>query len=221
MIIMADKNTILSPRAKRYQELDRLAYELGPNMDDVRLFSLKFEEIGYVLGMAHLYMLARLGAISTEMGAKIKRKYILRAEKIHNELKFARFMYHRQLVNTLTYSKNMNQLTSLLKEGSVEALPKALEMIDHLSGSYIFTKLYHGVVKCGDYEAAIAEVTSEPDRQMELKGALEKLLAEITSGVLPSVFEELTEDDVKELSLRIPPKEITGCNIPKELLLKP
>lgn len=211
----------LSARAERFAELDRIAYEEGPKMDDVKLFSLKFEEIGYVLGMAHLYMLARMGAVSVETGAKIKRRYILRAEKIHNEIKNARFMYHRQLVNTLTYSKNMNQLTALLKEGSAEALPKALEIIDHLSGSYIFTKLYHGVVKNGDYEAAIAEVTSEPDRQAELKGAFESLLREITSGVLPSTFEELTEEDIKELASRIPTKEIIGSNIPQELLLKP
>ncbi len=211
----------LSVRAERFAELDRTAYEDGPNIDDEKLFSLKFEEIGYVLGMAHLYMLARMGVISAKTGAKIKRKYILRAEKIHNELKFARYMYHRQLVNTLTYSKNMNQLTALLKEGSADALPKALEIIDSLSGSYIFTKLYHGVVKNGDYEAAIAEVTSEPDRQKELKDAFEGLLSEITSGVLPSTFEELSEDDIKELASRIPTKEIIGSNIPQELLLKP
>ncbi len=211
----------LSARAERFAELDHIALKYGPNIDDVKLFSLKFEEIGYVLGMAHLYMLARMGVISAKTGAKIKRRYILRAEKIHNELKNARFMYHRQLVNTLTYSKNMNQLTALLKEGSADALPKALEIIDHLSGSYIFTKLYHGVVKCGDYEAAIAEVAGEPDYQAELKGAFESLLREITSGVLPSTFEELTEDDLKELANRIPTKEITGSNIPETLQLKP
>lgn len=211
----------LSARAERFAELDRIAYEDGPNIDDEKLFSLKFEEIGYVLGMAHLYMLARMGVISAKTGAKIKRKYILRAERIHNELINARYMYHRQLVNTLTYSKNMNRLTALLKEGSAEALPKALEIIDSLSGSYIFTKLYHGVVKCGDYEAAIAEVTSEPDRQAELKCAFNRLLGEITTDVLPSTFRELSEDDLKELASRIPTKEIIGSNIPQELLLKP
>lgn len=212
----------LSARAERVAELDRIANSKeGPNIDDKKLFSLKFEEIGYVLSMAHLYMLARMGVISAKTGAKIKRKYILRAEKIHNELKFARYMYQRQLVNTLTYSKNMNQLTALLNEGSAEALPKALEIIDHLSGSYIFTQLYHGVVKCGDYEAAIAEVTSEPDRQTELKGAFESLLREITSGVPPSTFEELTEEDIKLLASRIPAREIYDSNIPEELLLKP
>ena len=211
----------LSARAQRFQELDRLAYDMGPNMDDIKLFSLRFEEMSYVLSMAHLYMLARMGAVSAAKGAELKRKYILRTDKIHNELINARYMYHKELVNTLTYSKNMNQLTELINKGSAEALPKALEIIDHLSGSYIFTKLYYNAVKGGDYEAAIAEVTSEPDRQAELKSAFERLLSEITNDRLPSTFEELTDEELKVLASRIPQKEIIGSNIPEELLLKP
>lgn len=211
----------LSARAKRFQELDRIAYDMGPNMDDIKLFSLRFEEMSYVLGMAHLYMLARMGAVSAAKGAELKRKYILRTDKIHNELINARYMYHKELVNTLTYSKNMNQLTELINKGSAEALPKALEIIDHLSGSYIFTKLYYNAVKGGDYEAAIAGVTSEPDRQAELKSAFERLLSEITNDRLPSTFEELTDEELKVLASRIPQKEIIGSNIPEELLLKP
>ena len=211
----------LSARAQRFQELDRLAYDMGPNMDDIKLFSLRFEEMSYVLSMAHLYMLARMGAVSAAKGAELKRKYILRTDKIHNELINARYMYHKELVNTLTYSKNMNQLTELINKGSAEALPKALEIIDHLSGAYIFTKLYYNAVKGGDYEAAIAEVTSEPDRQAELKSAFERLLSEITNDRLPSTFEELTDEDLKVLASRIPQKEIIGSNIPDELLLKP
>ena len=211
----------LSARAQRFQELDRLAYDMGPNMDDIKLFSLRFEEMSYVLSMAHLYMLARMGAVSAAKGAELKRKYILRTDKIHNELINARYMYHKELVNTLTYSKNMNQLTELINKGSAEALPKALEIIDHLSGAYIFTKLYYNAVKGGDYEAAIAEVTSEPDRQAELKSAFERLRSEITNDRLPSTFEELTDEDLKVLASRIPQKEIIGSNIPDELLLKP
>jgi hypothetical protein len=211
----------LSARAQRFQELDRIAYDMGPNMDDIKLFSLRFEEMSYVLSMAHLYMLARMGAVSAAKGAELKRKYILRTDKIHNELINARYMYHKELVNTLTYSKNMNQLTELINKGSAEALPKALEIIDHLSGSYIFTKLYYNAVKGGDYEAAIAEVTSEPDRQAELKSAFERLLSEITNDRLPSTFEELTDEELKVLASRIPQKEIIGSNIPDELLLKP
>lgn len=211
----------LSARAQRFQELDRLAYDMGPNMDDIKLFSLRFEEMSYVLSMAHLYMLARMGAVSAAKGAELKRKYILRTDKIHNELINARYMYHKELVNTLTYSKNMNQLTELINKGSAEALPKALEIIDHLSGAYIFTKLYYNAVKGGDYEAAIAEVTSEPDRQAELKSAFERLLSEITNDRLPSTFEELTDEELKVLASRIPQKEIIGSNIPDELLLKP
>lgn len=218
---MPNEEQQLSPRAKRYQELDRLAYELGPNMDDTMLFSLRFEEISYVIGMAHLYMLARLGAVSPEMGAKIKRKYILRAERIHTELINARYMYHRQLVNTLTFSKDMNKLTELINNKSADALPKALEIIDQLSGSYIFSKLYYNAVKGGDYEEAIVEVTEEPDRQAELKKTFERLLSEISNDILPSAFRELTEEDLKVLANRIPPREIEGSNIPKELLLKP
>lgn len=219
---MVKESTVeLSPRAKRYQELDRLAYELGPNMDDTMLFSLRFEEISYVIGMAHLYMLARMGAVSPEMGAKIKRKYILRAERIHTELINARYMYHRQLVNTLTFSKDMNKLTELINNKSAEALPKALEIIDQLSGAYIFSKLYYNAVKGGDYEVAIAEVTEEPDRQAELKKTFERLLSEISNDILPSAFRELTEEDLKVLANRIPPREIEGSSIPKELLLKP
>lgn len=218
---MPNEEQQLSPRAKRYQELDRLAYELGPNMDDTTLFSLRFEEISYVIGMAHLYMLARMGAVSPEMGAKIKRKYILRAERIHTELINARYMYHRQLVNTLTFSKDMNKLTELINNKSAEALPKALEIIDQLSDSYIFSKLYYNAVKGGDYEVAIADVTEEPDRQAELKKTFERLLSEISNDILPSAFRELTEEDLKVLVNRIPPREIEGSNIPKELLLKP
>ncbi len=217
----AEKQHVLSARAQRFQELDRLAYDMGPNMDDINLFSLRFEEIGYVIGMAHLYMLARMGAVSADMGAKIKRRYILRAEKIHNELVNARYMYQRQLSNTLTYTKDMNILTELINKGSAEALPKALEIIDMLSGSYIFTKLYYNVVRCGDYEAAISEVTSEPGRQAELKSAFERLLSEITNDRLPSTFEELTDEELKVLASRIPRKEIIGSNIPDELRLKP
>lgn len=211
----------LSARAQRFQELDRIAYDMGPNMDDIKLFSLKFEEMSYVISMAHLYMLARMGAVSAAKGAELKRKYILRTDKIHNELINARYMYHKELVNTLTYSKNMNQLTELINKGSAEVLPKALEIIDHLSGSYIFTKLYYNAVKGGDYEAAIAGVTSEPDRQAELKSAFERLLSEITNDRLPSTFAELTDEDLKVLASRIPQKEIIGSNIPDELLLKP
>lgn len=214
-------NTEISLRAKHYQELDRFAYELGPNMDDMKLFSLKFEDISYVLGMAHLYMLARLGAVSAEMGAKIKRKYILRTERIHTELINARYMYHRQLVNTLTFSKDMNRLTELINLRSSDALPKALEIIDSLSTSYIFSKLYYNAIKGGDYEEAMVEVTTEPDRQQELKKAFERFLSEITNDRLPCIFEELTEEDLKVLSNRIPPREIVDSNIPKELLLMP
>ena len=215
------ENLKLSPRAMRYQELDRLAYDLGPSMDDKLLFSLRFEEISYVLGMAHLYMLARLGAISAEMGAKIKRQYILRAEKIHSELINARYMYQRQITNTIIFSKDMNRLTELLKAGSAEALPKALEIIDSLSGSYIFTKIYYNVLKCGDYKEAVKHVCEEPDRQAQLVECFERLLAEVTNGKLPGTFKELTEDELRVLASRIPQKETQGSMIPKELLLKP
>lgn len=212
---------ILTPRAKRYAELDRLAYELGPNMDDKILFSMRFEEISYVISMSHLYMLARMGAVSPKAGVEVKRRYILRTEQIRTQLINSRYMYHRQLVNTLTFSKDMNRLTELINLKSADALPKALEIIDELSGSYIFSKLYYNAVKGGDYEEAIAEVTAKPDRQQELKKTFERLLSEITNDRLPSTFEELTEEDLKVLSNRIPPREIEGSNIPKELLLKP
>lgn len=211
----------LSKRAKRYQELDHMAYDRGPNMDDKLLFSLRFEEMSYVLSMAHLYMLARLGAVSADMGAKIKRRYILRTEHIHNELINTRYMYQRQIANSIIFSKDMNKLTALLKEGSAEALPKALEIIDSLSGSYIFTKIYYNAVHCGKYTEAVKCVTEEPDRQVELIKCFERMLSEITSGKLPGTFKELTEDELRVLASRIPAKEAYDSSIPKELLLKP
>lgn len=219
--MVKEPNQELSPRAKRYQELDRLAFELGPAMDEVRLFSLKFEEISYVLGMAYLYMLARLGAISPETGAKIKRQFILRTERIHNGLIIARYMYHRQQVNTITYSKDMNELTHLINSGSPVAFPKALEIIDTLSGSYIFSTLYNHSMRNMDLDQYISETEISIESKEKLQAVLSKLLNEMERDALPDVLAELTEEDLRELSNRIPTKEIKDSNIPKELLLKP
>ena len=221
MIQTPHKNQELSPRAKQYQELDRLAFEFGPNMDDKKLFSLKFEEMSYVLSMAHLYTLARLGAVSAEQGAKIKRRYILRAEHIHNSLVIARYMYQRQLVNTITYSKDMNDLAELLRNGSSVALPKALEVIDSLSGSYIFSVLYDHAMRDTDIDSCIDEVTADEDGREKLKDALCRFLSEMEKETLPSVFSELTQEDIKFLASRIPTREIWDSKIPEELLLKP
>lgn len=219
---MAKESTVeLSPRAKRYQELDRLAFELGPNMDDKKLFSLKFEEMSYVLGMAHLYMLARLGSVTPDMGAKIKRRYILRTEHIHNDLVHARYMYHRQLVNTITHSKDMNDLAELLRNSSPVALPKALEIIDSLSGSYIVSVLYDHAQRDTDIDSCIEEVTADENSREKLKDALARLLSEIEKESLPAVFSELSHEDIKLLASRIPAREIYDSNIPEELLLKP
>lgn len=219
---MVKESTVeLSSRAKRYQELDRLAFEWGPNMEDKKLFSLKFEEMGYVLSMAHLYMLARLGAISPEQGAQIKRRYILRTEHIHNGLVIARYMYQRQLTNTITYSKDINDLAELLRSGSHVALPKALEIIDSLSGSYIVSVLYDHAQRDTDIDSCIEEVTADENSREKLKDALARLLSEIEKESLPAVFSELSNEDIKLLASRIPAREIYDSNIPEELLLKP
>lgn len=211
----------LSARAERYAELDRLANELGPNMDDKKLFSLKFEEMSYVLSMAHLYMLARMGWVSKDIGAKIKRKYILRTEHIHNDLVHARYMYHRMLVNTITYTKDMNDLAELLRSGSPVALPKALEIIDELSGSYIFSVLYDHSTRNTDIDECIDEVTPDEGSREKLKDVLCRLLGEIEKESLPAVFSELSNEDIKLLASRIPAREIYDSNIPEDLLLKP
>lgn len=218
---MTETKHELSARAERYAELDRLANELGPNMDDKRLFSLKFEEMSYVLSMAHLYMLARMGWVSKDIGAKIKRKYILRTEHIHNDLVHARYMYHRQLINTITYTKDMNDLAELLRSGSPVALPKALEIIDELSGSYILSVLYDHAARNTDIDECINEVVADEDSREKLKVALCRFLGEIDRDYLPSVFAELGSEELKELANRIPTREIYDSNIPKELLLKP
>ena len=193
-----------------------MAYEWGANPDEVKLFSLNFEEQAYVLSMSNLYMLYRLGAVDTERCKKVKRKVVRETEHIHNGLVFARTMYHRYIVCTLKYYEDKKKLYELLKSGDGnEALKLALALIDTLSSEYIFGKIYERVMDSGGNVDVPETVDVAP---ADMEKLIIKLMDELNGDELPVCFDVLSEDDEKYIGSFLPPREALDYDIPREMI---
>lgn len=216
----------MTAAAKRFMELDRLAFDfVRVDTDIKKLSSLNFEEHAYVMSMAYLYAMYRLGALSKESCIEVKRRRMRECRRIHNSLVFTRHLQSRWLLCTKVYYREKGELVSMLRRKDPEALNKALELIDILSGEYIYTKLYERADTPDKqivlFDELINEAADEAeydgDRE-ELKQLVGKIIEEMESGALPECFECLTEDEEKRIAASLPPKEHLTEDVIKELM---
>lgn len=204
----------MTAEAKRFEALDRLAYDFSRVQTDInKLCSLNFEEHAYVMSMAYLYTMHRLGRLSADFCKKVKQKLIRECQHIHASYEFARHLQKRWVICTKTYAEDKKELVSMLRRKDPKALRKALQIIDLLSGEYIYTRLAD---KAGDwneqidlFEEVVDEVADEEeyDDKEELKLVIAKIIEALESGEITSPAEYMTEAEIEELLRNIPEKE--------------
>ena len=206
--------THLTAAAQRFKELDRLAFDFGRVQGDmISLSSLPPEEHAYVISMAYLYAVYRLGAVSKKRCMDIKKQKIKEVTQIHNAMLYQRHMHQRWLACTKEFYKDYKELTDLIKKSDPQALRKALELVDMLSSQYVYTKLY----KTADtfdmqeilFEELIDEVIEEgtdESKRRELKRLVAMVFEAYETDELPAFLQEVTDEEMKELTADIPQK---------------
>lgn len=206
---------ILTAEAKRYLELDRLAYDFVTVDNDIKkLSSLNFEEHAYVMSMAYLYTMYRLGALSKESCKEIKRKRMKECQSIHNSYMFQRHLHKRWVLCTKEYAEEKKELISMVKRKDPRSLQKALQLIDVLSGAYIYSGLYERVDDADKqtqlFEEIIDEATDEYDSDEDrerLKQLIGQLIEGIEGGEIDSPSERMTEEEKQQILENFPEKE--------------
>lgn len=217
----------LTAAAQRFKELDRLAFDFGRVQDDmIHLCSLQPEEHAYVMSMAYLYTMYRLGAVSKPRCIEIKKRKIKEVTQIHNSLLYQRHMHRRWIECTKEFYKDYKELTDLIKKSDPQALRKALELVDMLSNQYVYTKLYQ-VANTFDmqevlFEELIDEVIAEgtdESKRRELKRLVAMVFEAFEEDELPAFLQEITAAEMKEISEDIPEKkEYVTEEVIKELM---
>ncbi len=197
----------LTVRGQRYEELDSLAFEIGPTMDEKKLSSLPFEEQTYVLSMAHLYMLHKMGLVTLSVAQSIKKRNIKRCERIRKGMLYARYLKQKELICTKGLYKEYTELVRLLKEKSSKALNKALEIIDSISGMYVLSKIYTSEAESpGRMIADIEDVFDEQSAD-KAQRFIEDLMKELQSEEMDEFFSVLDDKDVEFLINRLPERD--------------
>lgn len=228
MVEATEKNSQIkmTEAAKRYEELDRLAFDfVKVDTDVLKLGSLNFEEHAYVMSMAHLYALHRLGYLSASGCREVKKRRIKECQKIHNALMYTRHLQARWVLCTKVYYERHRELVELVKGRNPLALKKALELIDILSGQYIYSKLYAKTraadVQTEMFEELIDETCDEYEyegEREEIKALIARIIEEYESGNMCAVFEGMTEEEEKKILRSLPPKEQLTEEVLKELM---
>lgn len=200
--------------AVRFENYDRLAFDFSRVQTDIKkLGSLNFEEHAYVMSMAYLYTMHQLGKLSTDFCKKVKQQRIKECRSIHNSYEYTRHLHERWVLCTKVFAEEKKELVSMLRRKDPNALRKALQIIDLLSGEYIYTRLAD---KAGDWndqivflEDVVEEVADETeyDDREGLKQVVYKIIEALECGELIAPTEYMKESEIDELMRNIPPKE--------------
>jgi hypothetical protein len=214
----------LTDAAEHFKELDRFAYDFGRVQDDmIKLNSLPPEEHSYVMCMAYLYASYRLGNVSKERCVEIKKQKMKECRDIHNAMVYARHLHARWTLCTKVYHEKYKELAELIKNRDPQTLRKALELIDILSDSYIYSKLYdksrdpnEQMIILEDIADEVLDERAELDRK-EIKRIISLLLDEFEGGKLPVYLTDLTEETMESIHLQLPERQLLTEEILKEL----
>lgn len=208
--------THLTAAAQRFKELDQLAFDFGRVQGDmIALSSLPPEEHAYVMSMAYLYTIYRLGGASKQCCMDIKKQKMKEVTRIHNAMLYHRHMHQRWLTCTKEFYKDYKELTDFIKKSDPKALRKALELVDMLSNQYVYSRLY--ALTADDWNVqvdAIENIAEEimdenaPElKRRELKRLISSVFEAFESDELPAFLQEPTEEEMKELSENLPEKK--------------
>lgn len=205
----------MTQAAKRFKELDRLAFDFGRvEGDDLKIKSLSPEEHAYVMSMGYLYAMYRLGAVSKQRCIEIKRRMIKECADIHNAMVCARHLHLRWVLCTKVYYKEHKELAEMVRNSDPRALGKALELLDMLSSSYIYTKLYQKTDTFDKQEILFDDILKEAaedilhseDDRAELKKVVALIIEEFSNNHTPNFFTNMTDEDIKFLLRGLPEK---------------
>lgn len=211
----AERNVVhQTAEAKRFEYLDRLAFDFARVQTDVnKLSSLNFEEHAYVMSMAYLYTIHLLGRLSVESCKKVKERRIKECRQIHNSYEFTRHLHKRWVLCTKNYALEKQELVEMLKEKNPAALRKALQIIDLLSGEYIYTRLADKVYDWNEQIVFVENVVDEVCDETEyedregLKQVVYKIIDALESGELIAPAEYMDESELCSLVGEIPLRE--------------
>lgn len=220
-------DTHLTAAAQRFKELDRLAYEFSSS-DDVMLSlcSLPPEEHSYVMSMAALYTMWRLGEVSIQRCIEIKKNKIKEVTQIHNAMLYQRHMHRRWIECTKKFYKEHRELTDLIKKSDPQTLKKALELVDILSGHNVYSRLYQKADTFDMQEVLFEELIDEvieentdESKRRELKRLIAMVFEAFEADELPAFLREVTKDEMKELiEESFPQREHITEDVIKELM---
>lgn len=204
----------ITEEALKFEALDRLAFDFSRVHDIKMLASLNFEEHAYVMSMAYLYTMHRLGSLSTEYCKKVKRLRIKECHSIHNSYEFARHLQERWVLCTKKYAAEKRELVRMVKEKDPRALIKALEVIDLLTDEYVYTKLAGNLENWNDEIVFLEDVADETisesgydDNRQALKAVMYRIIDALESGEIVSPEEYMTPEEIDGIVGNIPQKE--------------
>lgn len=218
----------LTAAAQRFKELDRLAFDFGRVEGDlIALCSLPSEEHAYVMSMAYLYTMYRLGYVTKKRCVDIKKIKIKEVTQIHNAMLYQRHMHRRWIECTKEFYKDYKELTDLIKKSDPQALRKSLELVDMLSNQYVYSRLYSlqaddwniQVETLEDIAEELIEENSWEHKRREFKRLIGSLFEAFESDELPAFLQDMTPAELKEISEDIPEKkEYVTEEVIKELM---
>ncbi len=209
------QDTQLTAAAQKFKELDRIAFDFGRVQDDmITLSSLPPEEHAYVMSMANLYTMYRLGYVTKQRCIEIKKQKIKEVTQIHNAMLYQRHMHQRWLTCTKEFYKDYRELTELIKKSDPQALRKAVELVDMLSSQYVYTRLYQTADTFDMQEILFEELIDEvivegtdESKRRELKRLVAMVFEAFEADELPAFLQEVTDREMEELTEALPEKK--------------
>ncbi len=210
---MSEQQIYMTAAAKRFKELDQIAFNFGYAQNEMMISSLPPEEHAYVMSMAHLYAMYRLGKITKQCCVTIKKKKIKEVTQIHNAMLYARHMHKRWIECTKIYYREYKGLTDLIKNSDPAALRKALELLDLLSNSYIYTRMYQSADTANMQEIVFEDIIDDviegnydDAKRRDLKRLIATVFEAFEEDELPAFLQDMTETEMREISESLPEK---------------
>lgn len=185
--------------------LDKLAYDWVQGEEDSLAFQgLRFDERAYVLQMANLYSLNKLGILPLKRCQELKKKAVHEFAQTQTELYFAKRDYDMWAKRPYEVSKRLNELSLQIKNKDPQFVKTALEIIDLLTKQFVYVKLYNHICQSGFGDSEIEEIIRTCDKLPEKadKDAAVKTFYTwidlIVNDKTLECFKSLTSDDLKK-----------------------
>lgn len=199
-------------KLKNIEELEAIAVKvIDGDIEPLEIDSLSFIDEMFVMSLANVYSLVKVGTMSQKSGAKFKYKFLQRYSALMVKLFFQEKIYIEQTERRKTASKKLCELASELKksEYTTDTLAQALKVIDLLTADDVYFNLmqYSKSEVLQTANANIDTYIKQFGNQIPFAMQIEKFFSSVNEDNLKDLWVQLRGEDFGKKARRMVAKD--------------